>query len=69
MPVTEEQLKVVAEESKVLEGEHDFLSDLFRRECERHIQNIDNIKPSEAAMAYLYIKPNINLNRACNSSA
>ena len=66
LPVTEEQLREVAELSNVLEGTDDFLSTSFRQECERHIEHVDAVKPSEAAMAYLYLKENINLSRACN---
>jgi hypothetical protein len=67
LAVTEEQLQEVAELSNVLEGTDDFLSNSFRQECKRHIENIDDVKPSEAAMAYLYLKANIDLSRVCTS--
>ena len=67
LPVNEAQLQEVAELSDVLDGTDDYLSNSFRQECERHIENIDDVKPSQAAMAYLYIKANIDLGRACGS--
>ena len=67
LAVTEEQLQEVAELSNVLEGTDDFLSNSFRQECKRHIENVDDVKPSEAAMAYLYLKANIDLSRVCTS--
>jgi hypothetical protein len=56
----------VAGLSNVLENTDDFLSNSFRQECERHIQNIDDIKSSEAAMPYLYLTANVDLRIACN---
>lgn len=63
LPVTEEELQEVAELSNVLEGTDDYLTENFRRECERHIANVDDIEPAEAVNAYLYLKANIDLSR------
>ena len=51
----------------ILDGTDDYLRSSFRQECERHIENIDDVKPSEEAMAYSYIKANIDLGRTCSS--
>ena len=41
----------------------DFLDDAFRLECERHIPNADEISPSEADNAYLFLKANFDESR------
>ena len=60
--MTEEQLQEVAEMSGVLEVSY-FLDDAFRLECERHIPNTDEINPSEADNAYLFLKANFDEHR------
>lgn len=62
-PVTEERLREVAELSNVLESTGDFLDENFRQECQRHIPNTADIKPAEAANAYLFLKANFDINR------
>lgn len=61
--VTEQQLMEVANLSNVLDGTDDYLEPNFRKECERHILNTDDITPAEAANAYLYLKANFDSNR------
>ena len=63
LPVTKEQLQEVAELSNVLEETDDYLTENFRRECEHHIPNVDDIEPAEAVNAYLYLKTNVDLTR------
>ena len=60
--VNEEDLKEVAELSGVLNDTDDYLEPEVRHECERHIPNIDDVEPSEAANAYLYLKAHFNVN-------
>lgn len=57
--INEEHLKEVAELSGVLEGTDDFLDPAFRARCEVLIPDTDEIKPAEAADAYLYLKANL----------
>ena len=63
LPITEEQLKEVAQLSDVLNGSDDYLDNAFRHECERHIPNTDDIEPAEAANAFLFLKSNFDQNR------
>lgn len=59
--VTEEQLQEVAEASGVLAEEtDDYLEPAVRRECERHLPDIDEIQPNEAKEAYLYLKAHVD---------
>ena len=58
LPVPEEELREVAELSNVLGGTDDFLSTSFRQECECHIEHVDAVKPSEAAM-HIYVSKKI----------
>lgn len=60
--VNEEDLKEVAELSGVLNDTDDYLEPEVRHECERHIPNIDDVEPSEAANAYLYLKAHFDVN-------
>lgn len=60
LPITEEQLKEIAELSEVLEGTDDFLDPEFRTRCEVVIPNVDDIEPAEASNAYLYLKANVH---------
>ena len=59
IPITDDQLREVAEFSPVLEGNDDFLDDDFRQECQRHIPNTEDIEPAQASNAYLYLKDHI----------
>ena len=52
----------VANLSNVLDDTHDYLEPNFRMEYKRHIPDTDEIEPSEAAKAYLYLKANIGPN-------
>jgi hypothetical protein len=63
LALTDEQLQEVAEVSGVLDGTNDYLDEAFRNECERHIPNTDDIEPSQAANAYLYLKANFDETR------
>ena len=59
--VREEHLREVAELSDILDGTDDFLSSELRSQCEALIPDTENIKSSEAANAYLYLKDNITI--------
>ena len=61
LPVSEEQLKEVAEQSGVLNAKEDFLDPAFRLECERLIPNIQDIEAKDCRVAYFYLKENFNL--------
>ncbi|XP_020908948.1 uncharacterized protein LOC110246907 [Exaiptasia diaphana] len=58
--ITEEDLLEVAQLSDVLIDTDDFLEENFRNECMRHIPNTDEIKPADAANAYLFLRSNFN---------
>ena len=62
IPVTDQQLAEVAQLSGVEDMEDDFLEEDFRKECERHIADTDDIEASEAANAYLFLKANFDEN-------
>ena len=68
LQVTEEQLREVAEVSGVLIGTDDYLDGDFRKECERHIPNTNDVEPSQASNAYLYLKAHFDEDRVGNSS-
>ena len=53
--LTEEELREVAELSKVLHDTNDYLDHEFRYECERIIPNTDDIKADQANNAFLYL--------------
>lgn len=53
-PVTEEQLREVANHAGVLEVEDNFLDARFRRECERLIPNTEKIEPEDCVAAFLF---------------
>ena len=53
-PVTEEQLREVANRAGVLEVEDNFLDARFRRECERLIPNTEKIEPEDCVAAFLF---------------
>ena len=57
--VSEEHLEEVAGLSGVLEDTDDFLELEFRASCEEHIPNTDEIKPDQAANAYLFLKSHL----------
>ena len=56
MPLTDEALNEVAEISGVMQVGSDFLPCDVRRECERIIPNIENVKAVDAADTYLFLK-------------
>ncbi|XP_028412940.1 uncharacterized protein LOC114535818 [Dendronephthya gigantea] len=58
LPVTHQALDEVAEISGVMDVGDDFLSHSVRRECERVIPNIENVKAIDAADTYLFLKAN-----------
>ena len=55
-PVTEEQLKDVAEVSQVLEADQDFLEPEFKSKCEEHIPFPEQVQPEQCADAFIYLK-------------
>ena len=54
--VTQEALDEVAKLSGVMSVGDDYLPKSEREECERIVPNIDGVKPTEAADAYLFLK-------------
>lgn len=63
VPLKEEDLLEAARLSEVLVDTDDYLEVNFRQECERHIPDIDDIKSTDAATAYLYLRSNFDKNR------
>lgn len=63
LPVTEEQLQEVAEQSGVLNIAEDFLEPHFRAECQRLIPDVCEIGPSDVQDAYMFLKDNFNLSQ------
>ncbi|CAB4023493.1 Hypothetical predicted protein [Paramuricea clavata] len=57
-PVTEDQLKDVAELSGVLELDDDFIQSESREKCERIIPFPGDVEPDQCADAYVYLKDN-----------
>jgi hypothetical protein len=55
-PVTEEQLKDVAEVSQVLEADQDFLESEFKSKCEEYIPFPEQVRPDQCADAFVYLK-------------
>lgn len=60
-PVTEEQLREVAELANILDGTDDFLPEDFRQECQRHLPNNEDIEPDQAPNAFLYLKSRFSM--------
>ena len=60
-PVTEEQLREVAELANILDGTDDFLPEDFRQECQRHLPNTADIEPDQAPNAFLYLKSRLSM--------
>ena len=60
--ITEEQLLEVAELSDVLQHNDDYLRPAVRKECEKYLPKIEEIKPNDAKDAYLYLKANVDEN-------
>jgi hypothetical protein len=59
--ITEEQLLEVAELSNVImEDTDDYLRPAVCKECEKHLPKMDEIKPSDAKDAYLYLKAHVD---------
>lgn len=54
--ITDEALDEVRELSGVMDVGEDFLDADVRRECERIIPDIDQVKPADAADTYLFLK-------------
>ena len=62
LPLTEHDLREVAEVSGVVDVPEDFLTPEFREECARIIPDMENhIKPSECKDVFLYLKDNFRL--------
>lgn len=61
LPLTEDNLREVAELSGLLDVSEDFLTPEFRAECERIIPDRENIKPNECKDVFLYLKDNFRL--------
>lgn len=59
--VTEEQLQEVAEQSRVLEADKDFLTDEFRAACLEIIPFPELVELKECSHAFVYLKTNVNL--------
>lgn len=58
--ITEEELLEVAELSNIFDDSDDYLKSAVRKECERHLPNIDEIEPKDAKDAYLYLKSHVD---------
>lgn len=56
LQVTQEALDEVAKLSGVTSVGDDYLPKSVREECEWIVPNIDGVKPTEAADAYLFLK-------------
>ena len=56
LPITDEALDEVRELSGVMDVGEDFLDADVRRECERIVPEIDQVKPADAADTYLFLK-------------
>ena len=56
MAVSNELLNEVSETSGVMAYEEDYLPRNVREECERVIPHIDDVKPVDAADAFLFLK-------------
>ena len=54
--VTEEQLRVVAENSNILSAPRHYLPDDFTQECVAIVANPSEIEPQDCSDAYLYLK-------------
>ena len=55
-PVTEEQLKDVAEVSEVLQADKDFIDSEYRSKCAEYIPYPDKVEPKDCADAFVYLK-------------
>ena len=58
--VSEQALDEVAELSQVMTVGNDFLTPAVRAECERVIPQIEDVKPSDAATTFLFLKTHYN---------
>jgi hypothetical protein len=59
--ITKEQLLEIAELSNVImEDTDDYMRPAVRKECENHLPKMDEIKPSDAKDAYLYLKAHVD---------
>ena len=56
IPVSQEQLEVIAEDFDVFNGTEDYIDINLRCEFERHVSTTDDITPSEASVAYRFLK-------------
>ena len=63
IPLKEEDLLEMAQYSEVFVDTDDYLEVNFCKECERHIPDTGDIKPADAAIAYLYLRSNFDKNR------
>lgn len=60
-PISEDDLKKVANYSGVLECGEDFLEIPIREECERWVPNVEDVNPDDWTDAYLYVRENFSL--------
>ena len=60
LPVTDEQLREVAEQSGVLNVPDDFLEPDFRAKCQHLIPDVLDIEPKDIQDAYRFLKENFN---------
>ncbi len=61
LPITEEQLREVAEQSGVLNVPDDFLQPDFRAECQCLIPDVSEVEHKNIQDAYIFLKENFNL--------
>ena len=61
LPITEEQLREVAEQSGVLNVPDDFLQPDFRAECQRLIPDVSEVEHKNIQVANIFLKENVNL--------
>ena len=54
--VNKKVLDEVAELSQVMEISNDFISQAVRDECERVVPKIEDVKPKDAALTYIFLK-------------
>ena len=60
-PVSEDELEKVADYSGVLKYGKDFLEKPVGDECERWVQNVENVNPDDWADSYLHVRENFSL--------
>ena len=58
--VEDEDLHEVTELSGVVNSNNDYLMPIFQQQCQQHIPDMNLVRSSEAANAYLLLKANLN---------